>query len=116
MTDPGVLVLTGGSGTVGSCLLDHLAATWPGRLCAVGRARPARLPAAHDFIACDLTDRAATAATAARLEHEPPISGLICIAGVDCRTGLEEITGAAFAASMQVNCLAHIQLLRATTR
>jgi NAD(P)-dependent dehydrogenase (short-subunit alcohol dehydrogenase family) len=117
MADPGTLVLTGGSGTVGSCVLDHLTPIWPGPLCAVGQARPARLPAAHDFIACDLTDAAAMAATVARLgDYEPTITGLICVAGLDCRAGLEEVTEAAFAETIQVSCLAHLQLLRATVR
>lgn len=116
MTDPGVLVITGGSGTVGTCLLDHLTPIWPGRLCAVGRARPARLPRTQDFITCDLTDMAAVVTTADRIKGGPPITGLICAAGVDCRAGLGNATETAFSASMQVNCLAHLQLLRAAAQ
>jgi NADP-dependent 3-hydroxy acid dehydrogenase YdfG len=115
MTEPGVLVITGASGTVGTCVLDHLAPIWPGWLCAVGRARPPRLPAA-DFLAYDLTDPAATGAAAARLAAGPHIAGLICIAGVDCRASLDQVTVAALTASMQVNCFAHLQLPAAPAR
>ena len=114
MTDPGVLVVTGASGTVGTCVLEHLTPIWPGRLCAVGRARPSPLPAA-DFIAFDLTDPAATAAVAARLAAGP-VPGLICIAGVDSRASLDQLTVAAFTGSMQINCFAHLQLLRAAAK
>jgi NAD(P)-dependent dehydrogenase (short-subunit alcohol dehydrogenase family) len=116
MTDPGRLVLTGGSGTVGNCLLDHLTPIWPGRLCALGRARPARLPAGHDFIACDLANTADITEATDRIVGGPPVAALVCVAGVDCRAGLDEVTAAAFAVSMQVNCLAHLRLLRAAAR
>ncbi|MGI5233775.1 SDR family NAD(P)-dependent oxidoreductase [Actinoallomurus sp. CA-142502] len=115
MTDPGVLVVTGASGTVGTCVLDHLVPAWPGRLCAIGRARPPQLPAA-DFLACDLADPAATVEAASRLAAQAPIAGLICIAGVDCRASLDQMTVAAFAVSVQVNCVAHLELLRASVR
>ncbi|GAA0360260.1 SDR family NAD(P)-dependent oxidoreductase [Actinoallomurus spadix] len=110
-----VLVLTGGTGTVGDQLLAALATVWPGRLCAVGRARPARLPAGHDFLPCDLADPAATRAAAEHLADGSPITALVCAAGVDSRATLDDLTSDAFSACMQINCLAHLQLLRAAS-
>lgn len=110
-----VLVLTGGTGTVGDQLLAALAPVWPGRLCAVGRARPARLPAEHDFLPCDLADPAATTAAAEHLADGSPITAMVCAAGVDSRATLDDLTPDAFNACMQVNCLAHLQLLRAAS-
>ncbi|MCO5973749.1 SDR family NAD(P)-dependent oxidoreductase [Actinoallomurus soli] len=110
-----VLVLTGGTGTVGEHLLAALAPVWPGRLCAVGRACPARLPAGHDFLSCDLADPAATTAAAEHLADGSAITALVCAAGVDSRATLDDLTPDAFTACMQVNCLAHLQLLRAAS-
>jgi NAD(P)-dependent dehydrogenase (short-subunit alcohol dehydrogenase family) len=64
------------------------------------------------FTACDLADPAATARAADRLAAGPPVTGLLCAAGLDSRAGLQDLD-VAFTACMQVNCLAHLQLLRA---
>lgn len=97
-------------------MLDYLAPIWPGRICAVGRARPARLPADRNFITCDLANTIQLAEAVARILGGPPVAGLICVAGMDCRAGLDDVTSATFTASMQVNCFAHIRLLRAVAR
>jgi NAD(P)-dependent dehydrogenase (short-subunit alcohol dehydrogenase family) len=113
MDDRRTVVITGASGTVGSCLTGHLGGTWPGRLCAVGRTRPARSRAGDTFLDCDLADPAATARAATRLAAGPPVTALVCAAGIDSRAGLHDLDPGAVAMCMQVNCLAHLQLLRA---
>jgi NAD(P)-dependent dehydrogenase (short-subunit alcohol dehydrogenase family) len=113
MTDPGTIAITGVSGTVGRCLTRHLAVAWPGRLCAVGRTRPPAWRPGDTFTACDLADPSVTARAVRSLTTGPPVTALVCAAGVDSRAGLHDLDPAAFIMCMQVNCLAHLQLLGA---
>ncbi|MEU9884337.1 SDR family NAD(P)-dependent oxidoreductase [Sphaerisporangium sp. NPDC051011] len=114
MNEPRALLITGASGTVGTALLDRLA-DWPGPLLMVGRARPARVRSVDRFIACDLSDHAATAETCTHIAAGPPPAALVCAAGQDSRAALGDLNLAAFAECVQVNCLAHLQLLHAAT-
>jgi NAD(P)-dependent dehydrogenase (short-subunit alcohol dehydrogenase family) len=113
MTNPGTVVITGASGTVGRCLTRHLAAAWTGRLCAAGRTRPPAWRPGDTFAECDLADPGAAARAARPLAASAPVTALVCAAGLDSRAGLHDLDPAAFTACMQVNCLAHLQLLDA---
>jgi NAD(P)-dependent dehydrogenase (short-subunit alcohol dehydrogenase family) len=110
---PGPLLVTGASGTVGDALLRALPATWSGRVLALGRTRPEAGVSRARFWPVDLADASAVTSLAARLATGPPVSGLVCVAGLDSRSGLCDFTPSAAAECMQVNAWAHVQLLHA---
>jgi NAD(P)-dependent dehydrogenase (short-subunit alcohol dehydrogenase family) len=112
MTDRQALVITGASGTVGQALASHLAAASPLPLHALGRTRPAWLRPGDCFHRVDLSDPAAASQAAGLLAAGPPPAGLVCAAGADCRAGLGDFEAAAFTDCVQVNCIAHLQLLQ----
>lgn len=114
MDESGVLVMTGASSTVGTCLLSHLAPSWPGKLLTLGRTRPARLRSGDHFEEADLSDSAVTDLACKRIAAGPPVGALVCTAGLDSRAGLFDFNPAGFNQCVQVNCVAHLQLLRAT--
>ncbi len=105
--------MTGASGTVGTRLLDHLEPGWPSRLVAIGRTRPLWLRPDDSFERADLADPVSTDLACRRIAAGPPVTALICAAGLDSRAGLHDLDHAAFTRCMQVNCLAHLHLLHA---
>lgn len=115
MDEPGTVLMTGASGTVGTCLRDHLIRGWPCRLVAIGRTRPSSLRPGDHFERADLADPAATDLACQRIAAGPPVAALICAAGLDSRARLRDLNDAAFTRCMQVNCLAHLHLLGAAT-
>ncbi len=112
---PGIVLMTGASGTVGTWLRDHFLPGWPPRLVTIGRTRPLRLRPDDYFERADLADPAATEFACRRIATGPSVAALICAAGLDSRAGLHDLDQAAFTRCMQVNCLAHLHLLRAAT-
>lgn len=112
---PGTVLMTGASGTVGTSLLDHLEPGQPTRLVTIGRTRPLRLRPDDHFERADLAEPAAIDVACRRIAAGPPVAALICAAGLDSRAGLHDLDHAAFTRCMQVNCVAHLHLLRAAT-
>jgi mycobactin polyketide synthetase MbtD len=101
-TAPGVLddvVITGGSGAVGTHFVRYLAAHGARRIVLLGRtgADPQRLAGAEILApSCDITDPVALAATAAEYGGSGP-SLVIHAAGAATIAGHRELTGAVFA-------------------
>jgi NAD(P)-dependent dehydrogenase (short-subunit alcohol dehydrogenase family) len=114
MDEPqGTVLMTGASGTVGTWLRDQLLPGRLPRLVTIGRTRPLRLRPDDHFERADLADPAATDLACRRIAIGPPVAALICAAGLDSRSALQDLDHAAFTRCMQVNCLAHLHLLRA---
>ncbi len=113
MSDLGTLLITGAGGTVGTRLIDRLVDVWAGEILSVGRTRPSRLRPKDRFEPLDLADIVAAQALSTRIATGPRIDALVCVAGMDSRAGLHDFDPVAFTEVMQVNCLTHVQLLRA---
>ncbi|TMQ90012.1 SDR family NAD(P)-dependent oxidoreductase, partial [Actinomadura soli] len=111
---PGPLLLTGASGTVGAALWRALASTWPGQVLAIGRTPPPPGgPRLARFTPVDLADPDAVTAFATHIAAGPPVSALVCAAGLDARARLSDFTSASAAECIQINAWAHVELLRA---
>ncbi|MEV0705457.1 SDR family NAD(P)-dependent oxidoreductase [Saccharopolyspora sp. NPDC050389] len=93
--DPqGTVLITGGTGALGSLVARHLAVTHEGPLLLVSRRGPAAsgteqllgdlaaLGARAEIVACDLTDPAALAGLLESIPGEHPLTGVIHTAGV----------------------------------
>lgn len=116
MDEPASTVLmTGASGTVGTWLRDHLESGPPHRLLTLGRTEPLRLRPGDHFERVDLADHAATSRACQRVAAGPPVTAIICAAGVDSRAAMHELDPAAFTHCVQVNCLSQLLLLQAAT-
>jgi len=107
------VLITGGSGTVGTALVPAVARRFS-RTLAIGRQRPVGLRTTDSFIRADFSQPSEVDATCAHIMA--PIAGVVLAAGVDSRASLAEVTVAEFETCMRVNCLSAIQLLAAAVR
>lgn len=113
MADHGTLMITGVSGTVGKALLNAVTGQWPGPILAIGRRWPADVQVDR-FLETDLADEGALArACAALTATQPPVTGLLLAAGVDCRSTLATATNGEYRDAFAVNCVAPLRLLAA---
>lgn len=115
MADPGILLMTGATGTVGTALLKPLRSIYP-TIAAIGRRRPALLRGRDEFICADLGDVVgldSACAHVTRLAGRGRLGGLILAAGVDSREGLHGLSGLAWNVCLTVNAYAPLRLLAA---
>ena len=112
MSEHGALMVTGASGTVGTVLLRAATSGWAGPVMAIGRRRPDA--AVEHFVDADLADPAATDRACTTVAAvQPPVTGLVLAAGVDCRSTLAALTEAELQRAFAVNCASALRLLTA---
>lgn len=117
MADPGVLLMTGATGTVGTALLKLLRDSFP-VVVAIGRRPPVVQRPADHFIRADLGDPDgldAACAQVTRFAERAPVFGLVLAAGVDSRAGLNSLTRPEWDRCLAVNAFAPLRLLAAAT-
>jgi NAD(P)-dependent dehydrogenase (short-subunit alcohol dehydrogenase family) len=112
MVDKGALLVTGGSGTVGTALLPPLMRRFT-HIVSVGRQRPIALRNTDRFLRADLASPSGIEAACIQLAG--PIGGVVLAAGVDSRASLGALTTAELETCMRVNCLAQLRLLGVAT-
>lgn len=117
MADPGVLVMTGATGTVGTALLKALRDSFPA-VVTIGRRPPVPQRPADHFIHADLSGPDGLDAACAQVTSfagRAPVGGLVLAAGVDSRAGLNSLTRPEWDRCLAVNAFAPLRLLAAAT-
>lgn len=111
MTETTRVLLTGASGTIGSAIYANLLSQPGYTVVSVGRRNPAAPGGLHQYANVDLADPAATEGAAQQIATIA-FGAAVFAAGIDSRHGLSSVDPAVITRVMQVNCLAHLQLLR----
>jgi NAD(P)-dependent dehydrogenase (short-subunit alcohol dehydrogenase family) len=105
------VLVTGASGTVGSAILAGLLGQPGYAVVTAGRRTPASPGPSCQHVTVDFADPDATE-DAARQLATAGFGAAVFAAGIDSRQGLPCADPDVFRRVMQVNCLAHLQLLR----
>jgi len=107
------ILLTGASGTLGSQVLSTLRTKTLFALTTVGRRTPMGMRPKDVHLAVNFGEPQSVDQIAQQLDHEESsFRAAVFMAGIDSRQGSRSLQAAAFVKAMQVNCLAHLQILR----
>jgi len=105
-------LVTGGSGTLGQAVIQLLH-SYNFKVISVGRNKPFAVPTGCLHLVCDFLNETDLSRICTEIKQLDPIDCAVFCAGIDSRIGGIDFNPQVFQRAMQVNCIAHLLLLRA---